>query len=191
MFFVKQADKDIFDDIYCDMKRQFPLQELKNRESFDKLLSDGKYCLYCAFDGECRVGYFLVFKDSMSLWLDYIAIFKEHHSKGYGHKIFDLMKQFFAEDFNGIYLEVEKPDEREPNTLRRIKFYESLGAKKLDIDYFYPNKDGYIPMDLYFMPFKTGLSMPDKTAVKSTIKTAFSALHGDIPHVREVFEKIK
>ena len=88
--------------------------------------------------------------------------------------IFDsLINQFNT--YKGIYLEVEKADESVINTIRRINFYKSLGAKKLDINYFYPNKDGCIELDLYFLPFCKA-ELPLKEVSFRVIKDVFNAV---------------
>ena len=57
------------------------------------------------------------------------------------------------------------------NKYRRIKFYEALGAKKLDIDYVYPNDQGGYPMDLYYL----GKNIPEN--ITEDIKYIFKILH--------------
>src|SRR5699024_9863607 len=130
---------------------------LKSYEEFVKLLCDDGdfYHLYVVEDDNDAVAYVLLYKDELSgfLWIDYIAVFPEYYSKGYGRKIIAELKNTFSKS-KGVYFEVEKPDTNSPDTLRRIKFYTSCGVKKLDCEYFYPNKDGCLPMDLYFLPIK-------------------------------------
>lgn len=178
MFF-KKVKTENFEHIYQDMIMQFPACELKDYEEFRCLLNHNVLVCNAVFDGENEVGYviYAILKNN-NIWLDYIAIKKEFQSKGYGRKIFELI--------NNCYLEVEKPNEDDINTLRRIKFYKSLGAKKLDLDYIYPNKDGGVKMDLYYL----GEKIPSKITINSDIKYVFNTLHSDIHNLDKILKKI-
>ena len=191
MFFIKQEDISFFNTVYIDMTKQFPMSELKSYECFVSLLSGNDYNLYSAISDDICIGYFIVFKDKYykNLWLDYVAVMKQYQSRGYGHQIFDNLKKYFAKEYNGIYLEVEKPEQSKPNTIRRIKFYESLNAHKLDITYFYPNEEGCLPMDLYFLPFKE-MNIPAKNKITGTIQKVFFSIHSDCKHLDNILSKI-
>lgn len=188
---LKKESRDFFNTVYKDMLEQFPKSELKSFERFMELLSTDNYCLYSARADDTVAGYFIVFIDSenKNLWLDYIAVLKKYQSRGYGHKIFEELKKYFANDFNGIYLEVEKPDETDINTIRRIKFYESMNAKKLDIRYFYPNENGALPMDLYFLPFNRD-KVPQKEEIINTIQKVFCSIHSDCNKLDAILAQI-
>lgn len=185
-----KSKNDSFSEIYEDMKCQFPQNELNAFAVYENLLKKEVYGLYKAFDGENAVGYCLMCTDDENsvLWLEFIAVFEQFHSMGYGKKIFSNLADNFS-GFKGIYLEVESPDALLPNTLRRIKFYESLGAVKIDCSYFLPNYDGCIPLDLYFLPF--GDFVPNKEMTFDTINKVFEAIHSHHSHLGEVLEKIK
>lgn len=179
-----------FKDVYEDMLEQFPACEMKDYNTFINLFEQGQYKLLSVVDDNVRIGYLLLYESSVEnvLWLDYIAVFRQYQSKGYGRMIFDsLINQFNT--YKGIYLEVEKADESVINTIRRIKFYKSLGAKKLDINYFYPNKDGCIDLDLYFLPFCKA-ELPLKEVSFRVIKDVFNALHKELNHIDNVYCKI-
>lgn len=189
-FKLEKADIRVFDSVFNDMAEQFPTTEMKDYKTFCKLLYSENYELLTAKESDITVGYALVAldKENMVLWLDYIAVLKDFHSKGYGSKVLKNLKELY-EDYKGCYLEVEKPDKNDFNTLRRIKFYENLGALKLNVDYFYPNSEGMLAMDLYFIPYSDFL--PDKDFTGSVIKNIFSFLHADIKHLPLVLAKIK
>lgn len=191
MLKIEQKNFEYFQIVYRDMLKQFPAAELKSFENFNNMFKNSNYCLYSVNDKDNAVGYFMLFKDLKSkiLWLDYIAIIKEYQSKGYGHRIFEELKQHFSSDFNGIYLEVEKPVLNKKNTIRRINFYENIGAKKLDINYFYPNKAGGLPMNLYFLPFNNS-PLPLKNTILQTIREVFKNIHNDCKSLECIFDKI-
>lgn len=169
-------DANNFINIYKDLCKQFPPEELKSYERFIELINSGADRVKIVTENSTNVGYVIFAEISDSLWLDYIAIFKEYHSKGYGSRILTSLSDEFKK---GIYLEVEKPDEDEPNTLRRIKFYTNLGAKKLDYDYFYPAKNKPFPMDLYYLPYNGKLPVN----VEKDVKKLYSLLHSDIEYL--------
>lgn len=191
MFELKKCDTAKFKNIYFDMKKQFPQNELKDFDSIERLLKNDNYSLYIASENSVDCGYCLVYenKESRFLWLDYIAVFEECQCKGYGRKILEAIQDNSC-DFDGIYLEVEKPDINDNNTFRRIRFYESLGAVKLDCNYFYPNKDGCLAMDLYYMPFTPKGVVPVYEDRMNAIRYTFSCIHSDYTHVNEILRKI-
>lgn len=174
MIFTK-IDNSEFNTIYNDMIEQFPAEELKSYDRFCELINSGKYIINLVEDGGSPIGYVIFSEVNGSLWLDYFAVFKKYHSKGYGSRI---IKALAGEHCKGIYLEVEKPDEDVPNTIRRIKFYKNLGAEKLDYNYFYPAKDKPFPMDLYYLPYT---KMPLK--IENDIKEIFEFLHSDVEYL--------
>ena len=174
MEFKPVTSKD-FRIIYNDMTEQFPPEELKSYTRFCELLESGRYYVKSVIDEAQIVGYVIFIIVNDSLWLDYIAVFKQFHSKGYGGRI---LKALLEEFKKGIYLEVEKPDKLHPNTLRRIKFYTNLGAQKLNYDYYYPSAAAPLAMDLYYLPYK---SLPEQVA--ADIKDDFAFLHSDIAYL--------
>ena len=180
-----------FDVIFEDMQKQFPPEELKDIDSFKNLLTKTDYKLFILEDNSQLIGYiiFLENKQTNTIWIDYIAILQNFHSMGYGSEIFHIIKNTLK-SIKGCYLEVEKPNSTDINTLRRIKFYTNLGAKKLNINYIYPNKFGGFPMDLYFMPFNKTY-FPSKEEILNVIKHSFSTIHSDIENIKEIFSKIK
>ena len=172
----KNLNSEKFNLIYDDMTEQFPPEELKSYTRFCELIDGGDYFVQSVIDGALTIGYVIFTKVNNSLWLDYVAVLKEFHSKGYGSKILNALKDEYQK---GIYLEVEKPDESRPNTLRRIKFYTNLGAQKLDYDYFYPSEKAPLPMDLYYLPYDNILPVD----IEGDINTVFRLLHSDISYL--------
>ena len=122
------------------------------------------------------------------IWVDYLAIFKKYHSMGFGSKILDSLKENFKNK-NGIIFEVEKVDEKNINTIRRQKFYIKNGAKRLDINYIFPNKEGGLNMDLFYIKLKE--TSPNKSLLFDIIKNVFNSLHFDIEkEANEIYLKI-
>ena len=176
-----------FHGIYHDMLEQFPLPELKDFQTFADLIDTGAYDAIIAEENGVPVGYCLVFKSKKYIFLDYIAIFKIRQGKGFGGEILDMLRDYYL-DKDGCFLEVEKPNPEDINTLRRIRFYDMHGAQKVDINYLYPNKDGFLPMDLYYIEYKA--KMPDRSEIKTFIEELFENIHRELPHRRKVLSEI-
>ena len=182
---------DDFFEIYSDMLTQFPKCEMKSKKQFSELLKNPDYCAYSIRISGIKAGYVILFKDKINktLWMDYIAIFKKHQSKGFGTKIFETMKKTFSE-FSGMWIEVEKPDNNRQETFKRIKFYKKIGAKLINENYIYPNRENGLAMDLYFLPY-----CPNNTIctekMNKCIKNVFETLHYDVKDCDLIFEKIK
>lgn len=189
MVVLEIADYRNFTRVYDDMVLQFPESELKSFEKFISLMKNSDYKLILASDAGKYIGYIMVFFDGADkyLWLDYIAVFKEYHSCGYGGKMLDALGNLFPHT-DGVFLEVEKPDVTQENTLRRIKFYKKHGAVLVNNNYLYPNAEGFLPMDLYYIPYKTVI--PAKKMIFNVIKNVFDVLHKDLQHKDYVYNLI-
>ncbi len=177
------------DILYSELQKQFPQSELKEKNIFTEILELPNYKIFDIVNEEgINCGYFTFLElPDKTILVDYIAIFKEFHSKGYGSKTFECIKTELS--YQGCYLEVEKENPQDINTIRRINFYKKLGAKLLDINYIYPNIEGGLPMDLYFMPFKQDY-FPKKDKILANIRFAFQKLHFDISKTAEIFNRI-
>lgn len=174
------------ENIYKDMVLQFPPKELKPLCDFEELLGEN-YRLYECIHGKCRAGYFFVFEMKDYILLDYFAIYKNMHAKGFGSMILSLLRDNFS-DKKGCFLEVEKPNEQDINTIRRINFYNKNGAVKLDIPYLYPAEDKPFPMDLYYIPFDGKIVFIDET--KKFVKALFKCVHKKNPNIENILLEI-
>ena len=174
--------------IYNDMLTQFPTNELKSFEQFEFLSKKDEYIIYNAIENNQNIGYIIIIddKNSKNIWIDYIAIFKQFQSKGYGHKVLEKLKELYAE-YNGCFLEVEKENNNNYNTIRRVNFYKSQGAIKLPIEYYYPDYKEALAMDLFYFPYQN--TKNENTF--NVIKTVFSILHTDVKNLSEIYNKIK
>ena len=166
------------------MLEQFPPSELKSYETLRKLFGEN-YATYKIFDDEF-IGYLILFDYSDFIFIDYFAVLKKYHSQGYGTKILAELKNVYSFK-KGCFLEVEPPNPEKVNTLKRIKFYTNNGAKKLEINYLYPNKDGYIPLDLYYISYH---SYPTNAEIKDFVSALFNYIHRDLKHREKVLAQI-
>lgn len=187
----KETNKDIIArELYTSLTSQFPQDEMKSFDTFEKILQNPKYKVFSICENNLVYGYFTYYEfEDNTILVDYFVIKKEYHSKGIGSFTFNELKKLSK--YDGCYLEVEKYNSNEINTLRRINFYKKLGAIKLDINYIYPNKNLGLPMDLYFMPFKSFANIPQKETILINIKNLFKNIHFDIENTDDIFSKIE
>ncbi len=174
-------------EIYNNMLLQFPKNELKTFERFCTLTGSANYIVYDASEDGEKIGYVIIVENTelKYIWIDYLAVFKIYHNQGFGHKILKELNNLYR-DYNGCFLEVQKENERDINTFRRIKFYEKQGAIKLPVDYFYPDYNEALSMNLYYFAYTK--KYPEN--IKSEIKFVFNMLHSDVKKLNDVFNKI-
>ena len=121
---------------YCSI---FSEPERKSYKSIIKSLKNGISKTFKILDGEEFVGFIIINELNQYLVLDYLAILPKYQSRGYGHKAIELLVKYCNNKYYGIFVEVECDiyekdlNQRERKT-RRLKFYESLGFKRLKYD---------------------------------------------------------
>lgn len=161
--------------IYVDMLTQFPKEELKSFEEFEKNLKLPQCKLHVYKPEGEIVGYSVWFIDDEMefLWLDYIAILKDFHSRGYGSLYLrDFIKEYSDKKY--CFFEVEKPIDEQ--SIRRQKFYEKLGCKNTGIKYFFPNKYKKLEMDLLYLGINTDKA-PEKEYTNAVIRKVHKIIH--------------
>ena len=67
--------KTLDKNIYSDMQKQFPAEELKTYSEYNTLLASGDYKLGLVFDDNNLIGYILYLTKDF-IWVDYIAVLK-------------------------------------------------------------------------------------------------------------------
>jgi hypothetical protein len=80
-------------------------------------------------------------------------------------------------------LEVEPATSSDAQTLqiqkRRIRFYNKLGARQLDVEYLFPVAAAPYPMLLFFRPIAK-MSVLPKEGIQDMIQAAYSYIHRDV-----------
>lgn len=171
------------DTIYSDIEKQFPIEERKSKEEFDKLLDGGNYKLGLIYDNETLIGYiFYIVKNFV--WIDYIAVMKDFHSKGYGSEILRTLFEKYSA-LEGCYFEVEPAVNRHPHTIRRMNFYKKLGCTELNFKYYFPNHVKKLELKLLYKSFNG--TIPDTEKIKKDIKYVFDIIHSNIKCKDEIF----
>lgn len=174
---------------YSTLQEYFPKSELKDIKVIPKILDLSEYNVFDIYnENNIKCGFITIFEFPDNTFLiDYFVIFKEFHSQGYGSKVLNYIKT--QPNWKGCYLEVEKENPLDKNTTRRIKFYEKLGAKLLDINYLYPNNFAPLPMNLYFLPIDKDF-LPTKRQTLNNIKILFEKVHFDIKNINLIYKQI-
>ncbi len=188
---IRLIDYVSFASFYPRMKEEFPASELKSIEDFIDLLKEGKYACYGYYDGETLKGYALGYLTSNKIfWLDYLHIFKENQSGGYGSKFLnELLKDYASK---GILLETEEPstEDYHDNQNRRMRFYDKFNITHIKCHYLFPCSDGtYIEsLNLEFIPSKDVIVL-SKDEARLAVRESVSVIHKSLPHSKSVMEK--
>ena len=171
----KLVNFDEFKHIYDDMLLQFPKEELKTYDEFRELIETAaEYQVYDIKVDDINVGYAIWFIDSEMkfLWLDYIAIYKDFHSCGYGSlAIKEFIKNYSTYKYS--FFEIEKPLSEQ--AIKRQEFYERSGCKNTGMEYFFPNKYKKLEMDLIYYPISA--HRPDNDYINLAIKKIHKIIH--------------
>ena len=178
--------KSFSKDIFQDMLEQFPPEEMKSFEEFEKLFLKNILNLDILFLDEEIVGYVIYYK-SKFLWIDYIAVVKKFHSKGFGSRILNLFFEKYKL-LKGCYFEVEKENIDDINTSRRINFYKNLGCTELDFVYYFPNDIRLLEMNLFYRSFSEHI--PSRAEIYNDVEEVFSTLHSSVISSRELLHRI-
>ena len=184
---ILEGNIDDLKEVYARFKRDFAADERKDYVHLEMLMVKKKYKLLLAKHKVFNViiGYSFIYEADAQkvLWLDYMAVDNKFQNAGYGTLLFNKIAESKQEGILGIFLEVEIPDENNfalrEEQIRRIKFYERLGAKRLGFDYQLPTNNGGFPMYLYFRPSPNVRVLP-KEMIKETISSAYEYIHSDI-----------
>lgn len=167
----------------------FPSNETRPSKEIEQMLkTDDNYHLYVFLNTNEVVGISLLynFKDLHVGLLDYMAVTKGNQRKGIGTQLFNFtLKGFEANVLNGVGLlfEIQKEnvlDERERDKrIRRIRFYERLGAKILEgVNYLLPPLQPDVePEEMYLM-------------IKPCVETSFLSKDSTVQYIEAIYSKI-
>jgi GNAT superfamily N-acetyltransferase len=191
-FVLKEGSLSDVVRLYSSISEEFPEGEHKALDAFIRLFETGKYKLLLAFDGRgAEMGYAFLYTipKLQMLWLDFIVVHPEHQGKGYGTLFFLKIEEFFN-CYEGVFLEVEIPQDSNEKQLRRISYYERMGAVRLDMPYYLPNEFGGLQMFLYFKSFRENKHI-DPEKIISVIQSAYDFIHSDIPFKNQWLDQSK
>lgn len=171
------------DEIMPAYRELFPASERKSAAVLKELIADGSYHLMLISDRTCdqRVGFAFVFEmpEYKTIWLDFIAIESVYQGTGIGSQVYKALQDKYQSACQGMYLEVE-PISEDPQTCRRIRFYQRLGAIKLNYEYYLPTPDGGSQaMDLYYQAWQHDIC-PEKIEIDNVVRAAHQYIHRDL-----------
>lgn len=173
-------------DIYSDLCIQFPVDELKSKSFFCKILNNQNYNFFRCYSEENEVGYILCYVDEY-VWVDYFAVYKSYQSMGYGKQILKALFEKFNR-LKGTLFEVEKIDSNNITTLLRQNFYCDVGCINSGINYLFPGYNKALPMDLLYYPLIN--KYPQKQDILIFIRKIFDTIHFDVDSKDIIYSKI-
>lgn len=120
---------------YERLSEYFPPKELKSEEQIDALLATEP-----AYHKIVTDNYLLIYADfPRFIFLDYLLVFENARGRGMGGQILSSLKRYKKP----LIGELEPRDLDDPDTIRRIRFYERHGFEEAPhIEYRRRRKDG-------------------------------------------------
>ena len=130
-----------FDEVFKIMKMSFPESEIRTYEGQKNLLNNPKYRLIVKEGQDGQVLAFMaVWELNNFCFIEHLAVHPNSRGTGIGTKI---IKEYLNFAKKPIVLEIEVPNDKYENTVRRKNFYEKLGFKlNNNIYYQLPLKNG-------------------------------------------------
>ena len=138
---LQYVDINIFEkNIYQYYLENFPKEEeRKTLEEFENAYNNGYVKFIQILNNSQLIGFMILnIKDNGYMILDYLAILPQYRNKGYGTEAVKRLIKLSSKN-KGIIIECEKISKKrdyKENTLKikREKFYEKLGFKKMNFD---------------------------------------------------------
>ncbi len=123
-------------DIYNRYIQIFPRVERREWTKIELSYQKNKEKFYKIVVKDVIIGFFMLEKldKAHPYYLEYFAIFDEFQNQGYGSKALQILIDKKVKD-EDLIAEMDKVDKNDLNTVRRSKFYEKLGFKKIDSEY--------------------------------------------------------
>ena len=135
--------KEIYES-YC---QSFIEDERRNEKQFQRLFSNPNVKVVAVIDDLQSIGYMMTWELTDFVFVEHLEIFAEHRNKRYATEILNHLFRNYAR----IVLETE-PENDDPNTKRRISFYERNGFAVIDDSYVQPcYEEGKNPLNLLLL----------------------------------------
>lgn len=156
-----------FDKIFELMQISFPENEFRTYENQKKLLENPSYNIITKVDSDNNVVAFLAFWSFNNFnFIEHLAVNPNFRGKGTGTKI---VSEFInSNKEKPIILEIEPPCD--VISEKRLKFYEKLGFKLNDYEYFQPPlRENSKPYKLNVMSYPEKLNQKKFNEIKAVI----------------------
>jgi len=134
---LKSLNKEELTRLYeHDLVRDFPQAELKPLKGMLRLMDQGQYLPLLVSDQGENIGYAMMWlsPERDGALLEYLGVFPDLRSGGYGTKILALLMERFGQVFGEVEAPVSKDPAENHLRRRRIAFYERCGFRLLDYD---------------------------------------------------------
>jgi len=173
------------DELLPHYVKDFIAAERKSEELLRELLLRGNYRIFTVRSRETGLcaaylmGYLV--DGARYFFLDFFAVDPAFRGGGLGGWTLRALSGVLGVD--GLFFELEIPAEdagSDDQNVRRIGFYERLGARRLPIDYGLLLTDGTLfPMYFYFLPFTE--AKPERISVEEAVMVAYEYTYGIMP----------
>lgn len=156
-----------FDEIFNLMQTSFPENEFRTFENQKNLLQNPHYKIITIKNENNNIIAFLAFWSFENFnFIEHLAVSPSCRGKGTGTKIVsDFMKE---NSLKSIILEIEPPVTE--ISIKRLKFYEKLGFKLNNYEYFQlPLRENHSPLKLNLMSYPEKLTPTEFENIKNKI----------------------
>ncbi len=128
----------------------FPLDE---RRDFEDIIHLTEYepCFHVDIctDNNQTIGFITYWNFAEFIYIEHFAVDESQRGKGYGKKV---LSELLHQEELPLVLEVERPEDE--ISIRRIRFYETMGFSLCKIPYVQPPySQGKNPVDLFLMSY--------------------------------------
>lgn len=154
---------------YEELKSYFPEEEMKSKAQLDCLLQE-KADVYYKDEGTDHIVMYSEFPGFV--YIDFLWVSEKSRGKGIGRKVIEKLKS----KNKPIIIEVEPADENEPDTVRRLRFYDKLNFRLAEsIDYLFQAflNDSEVRLDIMYWADE---SMTEKEIFKY-MNTVYQEIH--------------
>ena len=158
-----------FDEVFEIMSVSFPESEIRTYREQKSLLNNKNYHLITKENENGRVEAFMAVWELNGFdFIEHLAVHPGSRGTGIGTK---LIKEFLNHSKRPVVLEIEVPDVRKENTIRRKKFYEKLNFKlNNNIYYQLPLKKGSPKLEMKLMSYPKSLNDNEFKKVEKEIQ---------------------
>lgn len=173
MIHLENLGMEDFEDVFRIMEQSFPIDERRNREGQQKLLSEEKYKLLGVKKDGKLLAFFAVWDFSDFVFIEHFAVEECARNSGTGGR---MLKTLLEQKPGKVVLEVELPEDSIKK--RRIAFYERNGFFFNDNSYMQPA----MGEDRQAIPLRI-MSAPQKLSVEE-FETVRAKLYQNVYHYK-------
>ncbi len=166
MITLRKISKCNFSEIYKKLENAFPYEERRDFKDYEIYFRNNHFLPFEIIDGEKAVGFINLWAFDSFIYVEHIAIDPEIRGGGYGTKAINLVKEKYNKP---IILESEAPKTK--TQIKRIRFYENLGFKVNDFDYYQPSYHNADPVPLKILSYPELLTEMEYEKFLSETKT--------------------